>query len=265
MRRELVCSTCAIVLMSVATAAADSAKIKGQYAFTGAGSCLWAPGFSPTPTNPTPGVALANSGFCTGPNTPDPGCVDGHPRNIGPTGKRQLDQRCGSGNPQHHACQGPPHWADIDHRQFPDGDRSDRARRQDADRRHGRADGSTNDGRDGIVLERRRVAAHLSSLARPGQDKPERQPVDLLGQRSALLTARTRPDATSHRGFAVRVDGARSAVESRQSIASGARHHGSRSVIPRASLSRCVWIFSRCLPWRHDVGHRDIQPRRGPR
>src|SRR6266571_3988750 len=87
MRRELVCSTCAIVLMSVATAAADSAKIKGQYAFTGAGSCLWAPGFSPTPTNPTPGVALANSGFCTGPNTPDPGCVDGHPRNIGPTGK----------------------------------------------------------------------------------------------------------------------------------------------------------------------------------
>jgi hypothetical protein len=35
----------------------------GDYAITGTAACLFAPGSSPTPTNPTPGVALPNSGF----------------------------------------------------------------------------------------------------------------------------------------------------------------------------------------------------------
>jgi hypothetical protein len=64
MRRALVCSICAIGF--VYTGGADAAspkKLKGEYAFTGAGSCLVAPGSDPGPGNPTPGVALPNSGF----------------------------------------------------------------------------------------------------------------------------------------------------------------------------------------------------------
>jgi len=64
MRRALVCSLCAIGL--VYTGGADAAspkKLKGEYAFTGSASCLFAPGSDPGPGNPTPGVALPNSGF----------------------------------------------------------------------------------------------------------------------------------------------------------------------------------------------------------
>jgi hypothetical protein len=43
--------------------AASPKKLKGEYAFTGSGSCLIAPGSDPGPGNPTPGVALPNSGF----------------------------------------------------------------------------------------------------------------------------------------------------------------------------------------------------------
>jgi len=52
-----------------ATALADSPKLKGAYAFTGSAACLVAPGHvgdanvPPPLTNPTPGVALPNSGF----------------------------------------------------------------------------------------------------------------------------------------------------------------------------------------------------------
>jgi hypothetical protein len=48
---------------------ADSPKLKGQYGFTGSAACLVAPGHVgnenvPPPTsNPTPGIALPNSGF----------------------------------------------------------------------------------------------------------------------------------------------------------------------------------------------------------
>jgi hypothetical protein len=50
----------------VYTGGADAAspkKLKGEYAFTGTASCLFAPGSDPGPGNPTPGVALPNSGF----------------------------------------------------------------------------------------------------------------------------------------------------------------------------------------------------------
>lgn len=86
MKRALVRSMSAIVLMW-ATSVVAQPNITGSYAFTSTAQCLIAPGFSSTPTNPTPFVALPNSGFCTGPDLPDPGCVDGRPRNIGPTGK----------------------------------------------------------------------------------------------------------------------------------------------------------------------------------
>lgn len=43
----------------------NASKLKGSYGFTGSHSCLVAPGqvSSPTGANPTPGVALPNSGF----------------------------------------------------------------------------------------------------------------------------------------------------------------------------------------------------------
>jgi hypothetical protein len=50
----------------VYTGGADAAspkKLKGEYAFTGSASCLFAPGSDPGPGNPTPGTALPNSGF----------------------------------------------------------------------------------------------------------------------------------------------------------------------------------------------------------
>jgi hypothetical protein len=58
-----------VVAVTWATAAAaDSPKLKGSYGFTGTASCLVAPGHvgdpnGPALLNPTPGVALANSGF----------------------------------------------------------------------------------------------------------------------------------------------------------------------------------------------------------
>jgi hypothetical protein len=62
--------TCAVAALVVAatctTASADSPRLKGSYAFTGTAACLTAPGgvngTTPVP-NPTPGVALPNSGF----------------------------------------------------------------------------------------------------------------------------------------------------------------------------------------------------------
>ena len=52
-----------------ASAQADSPNLKGQYGFTGSAACLVAPGHAgnenvpPPLPNPTPGVALPNSGF----------------------------------------------------------------------------------------------------------------------------------------------------------------------------------------------------------
>jgi hypothetical protein len=69
MRGTSVCSISisAAVLMS-ATAAMARDDIKGSYGFTGTAACLVAPGHvgdpnGPPLNNPTPGVALANSGF----------------------------------------------------------------------------------------------------------------------------------------------------------------------------------------------------------
>ena len=60
-------SVSALVLMS-ATAAMARDDIKGSYGFTGTAACLVAPGHigdpnGPPLNNPTPGLALANSGF----------------------------------------------------------------------------------------------------------------------------------------------------------------------------------------------------------
>jgi hypothetical protein len=64
----------ALILVAATTTAgsalADSPKIKGDYGFTGTAACLVAPGHVVDPSNPTanipnptPGVALPNSGF----------------------------------------------------------------------------------------------------------------------------------------------------------------------------------------------------------
>jgi hypothetical protein len=67
MRHALVSSlsaACAIAFVSAGDAeAASPKKLKGEYAFTGTASCLFAPGSDPGPGNPTPGVPLPNSGF----------------------------------------------------------------------------------------------------------------------------------------------------------------------------------------------------------
>ncbi len=65
MKRTFTVAAVAVVA-SCTIAAADSPQIKGSYAFTGTAACLTAPGgvngTTPVP-NPTPGVALTNSGF----------------------------------------------------------------------------------------------------------------------------------------------------------------------------------------------------------
>jgi hypothetical protein len=63
MKRLVIYSTSALALACAASAAADSPRIKGHYGFTGSAVCLVAPGSSVSTFNPTPGVALPNSGF----------------------------------------------------------------------------------------------------------------------------------------------------------------------------------------------------------
>lgn len=62
---------------SPASADFDGPRLKGSYAFTGTASCLVAPGHTDpsVTTNPTPGVALPNSGFKSNlrPNDSGPG------------------------------------------------------------------------------------------------------------------------------------------------------------------------------------------------
>jgi hypothetical protein len=68
MQRALVGLVSVFVTAWAATAAADSPKLKGAYGFTGTAACLVAPGHVGDPNgpplpNPTPFVALPNSGF----------------------------------------------------------------------------------------------------------------------------------------------------------------------------------------------------------
>ena len=69
MQRAILFAVSTIALAAAGSAAADSPNLKGSYGFTGTAACLVAPGHvgdanTPPPLpNPTPGVALANSGF----------------------------------------------------------------------------------------------------------------------------------------------------------------------------------------------------------
>jgi hypothetical protein len=78
MQRVLLLSASAFVVAWASGAAANSPNLKGDYAFTGTSGCLVAPGSvsgtMPLP-NPTPGVALGNSGFQP----------DLRPNDVGPT------------------------------------------------------------------------------------------------------------------------------------------------------------------------------------
>jgi hypothetical protein len=66
--RTIVLAISTVALTAAGSAFADSPKLKGAYGFTGTAACLVAPGHvgdpnGPPLANPTPGVALANSGF----------------------------------------------------------------------------------------------------------------------------------------------------------------------------------------------------------
>src|SRR4030095_7395561 len=69
MYRTFTLSLSVVALAWAATASAAPATLKGAYAFTGTAACLVAPGHVGDPNvppplpNPTPGVALPNSGF----------------------------------------------------------------------------------------------------------------------------------------------------------------------------------------------------------
>jgi hypothetical protein len=69
MRFDFAFLVTALALSSITDAAADAPRLKGSYGFTGSAVCLVAPGYAGVPNggpplpNPTPGVALPNSGF----------------------------------------------------------------------------------------------------------------------------------------------------------------------------------------------------------
>jgi hypothetical protein len=69
MKRALFCSASILAATWATGSLADSPKLKGSYGFTGTAACLTAPGHVGDPNvppplpNPTPGVALPNSGF----------------------------------------------------------------------------------------------------------------------------------------------------------------------------------------------------------
>jgi hypothetical protein len=67
-RRIFASSVIAVSVAFAAAASADTPRLKGSYGFTGTAACLVAPGHvgvigGPNLPNPTPGVALPNSGF----------------------------------------------------------------------------------------------------------------------------------------------------------------------------------------------------------
>src|ERR1700720_1283295 len=67
--RAIAFAVSTVALTVAGSAAADSPKLKGAYGFTGTAACLVAPGHVGNPSvppplpNPTPGIALPNSGF----------------------------------------------------------------------------------------------------------------------------------------------------------------------------------------------------------
>jgi hypothetical protein len=67
MRRAFISSIFGLSTIGFVSAGAADAgspkNLKGEYAFTGKFSCLFAPGSDPGPGNPTPGTPLPNSGF----------------------------------------------------------------------------------------------------------------------------------------------------------------------------------------------------------
>jgi len=80
MKRAIAIASLVVGAGWVTTAWADSPNIKGSYAFTGSGVCLWAPGSAASPPPPTNTTPLPNAGFCNGVGDPSPGCTaQGHP------------------------------------------------------------------------------------------------------------------------------------------------------------------------------------------
>jgi len=84
MQRVLMLSASVVAMTWAANAVADSPNLKGAYGFTGTAACLVAPGHVGDPTtppplaNPTPGVALANSGFDGSLHPKDPSSAFSH-------------------------------------------------------------------------------------------------------------------------------------------------------------------------------------------
>lgn len=81
MQRMLMLSTSVIAMTWAANAVADSPNLKGAYGFTGTAACLVAPGSTGgtmPKSNPTPGIALPNSGFQTDLRPNDPTSAFSH-------------------------------------------------------------------------------------------------------------------------------------------------------------------------------------------
>jgi hypothetical protein len=93
-RSILAISTSVFTLAWATGAVADSPNLKGSYGFTGTAACLVAPGHVGDPNgaplpNPSPGIALANSGFQPNLRPNDPG--SSYSRSFSVEGIRQFN------------------------------------------------------------------------------------------------------------------------------------------------------------------------------
>jgi hypothetical protein len=97
MHRAFALALSTVALTWAGSAAADPPSIVGSYGFTGTAGCLVAPGNAPGTTplpNPTPGVALPNSGFNARlqPNDITPGPTNSYTRSFSVEGIRTFNR-----------------------------------------------------------------------------------------------------------------------------------------------------------------------------